>query len=880
VPGQAARAELRELAERRHRDPERVIALVRERPAAEDPVDAAMAAWVEGLALHEIGLAHDAVARYRVAIDGCHRRDDPDSREIGALAAAGMAISLLGSGRTDDAVEAMDEARRSAPASAKAVVEMLYGLLLQRTGRLSDALRSYRRAERGLERRNDRATLARLQINRSTVLAYRGDLAAALTDLSECEAIALALDLPVLAAMAAHNTGFVQGRRGDLPGALAAFDRAEQAYARLERPDRFVCVLETDRCEILLMAGLTGEARAAAETAVAAVAATGDQIDLAESRLLLTRALLAGADYDEARAEAADVVAAFGGAGRAAWAAQARYLEVQAAVLAAQDGRPPPRLLGQCRQLATELDRHGWRIEAVHVRTFVGRLALGLGRPAVARAELAGAAAARRRGPAELRAQAWHAAALLHLAEGDRPGARRSLTAGLAVVDRYRASLGATELRTGVAGHGAELARLGTRLALEDASPAAVLRWAERWRSGALRRPSVQPPDDDRLAQALADLRAAESDAREAALAGEVPEAVTRRAQVLEEEVRKTTRLARDDTAVLDGRVDTAALRRALDGRVLVEYIELDGALWAISSRRSRLALHALGPSAVAEGERDYLRFGLRRQLASRSVGDREATVSATAARLGEALLGPIDLPPDTEVIVVPTGGLHGVAWGALPDLTGRPTTIAPSATIWLGDGTAPHRRRRRRVVLVAGPGLPGAEREVDLLRESYPDAEVLTGADAHAARVLAALESADLVHLAAHGRFRADSPLFSSVQLADGPLTVYDLERLRAAPTTVVLSACDAGTVAVRSGDELLGTATALLHLGVTSVVAPVMAVPDDATTPLMVALHERLAANARPAVALAEAALAVPGVAAAAFVCIGRDDRSLSAR
>ncbi len=174
----------------------------------------------------------------------------------------------------------------------------------------------------------------------------------------------------------------------------------------------------------------------------------------------------------------------------------------------------------------------------------------------------------------------------------------------------------------------------------------------------------------------------------------------------------------------------------------------------------------------------------------------------------------------------------------------------------------------------MAGPQLPGADAEVRELATLYPGATVLAGERATAAGVLAALERADLVHLAAHGSFRADSPLFSSVLLADGPLTVYDLERLRRAPAVVVLSACDAAVAAVHEGDELLGTAAALLAMGVRSVIAPLLPVPDDATTAVMVALHHRLRAGERPAEALAHAGEGQDQAAAAAFVCIGRDD------
>jgi tetratricopeptide (TPR) repeat protein len=881
VPSLATQAELRELAERRHRDPTQAMAQARELMASDDPVVVATAEWIVGLALHELGRPAEAVTIYRSSIDDCDKASDPAIEEIRALATAGLAIALLAVGEGNDANREMARARRQAPGPVQPVVEMLYGYLLSRTGRLNDAMSTYRRAERALQRADDRPSLARLYLNRGPLRVYRGDLDGAVADLDAAERMATAENLPALAAMAAHNTGFAEGRRGNLPTALEACDRAEAAYRRLENPDLGLAVLQADRCEIYLLAGLVAEARTAATAAVTGIQALGEQSQLGESRLLLARALLAGHAYEEAAAEATDVARHFETAKRRPWAAQARYLAMQAEILASQDAAPPPELLGRSRQLATELDRHGWRIEAVHVRTFVGRLALGLGRPAVARAELADAAAARRRGPAELRAQAWHAAALLSLAEGDRAGARRALTHGLGVVDRYRASLGATELRTGAAGHGAELARLGTRLALDDGRPAEVLRWAERWRAGALRRPAVRPPDDALVATELAELRAVDTEIREAALSGAVPPALTRRAAVLEETVRRLTRRARDEGAAQSGRVDVGEVRRAVGPRVLVEYVELDGELRAVTVHRGRLRVHELGPMAEIERERDYLLFSLRRLLTGYATAQHQDTVDATAQRLDALLLAPLHIADGVEVVIVPTGGLHGVAWSALPTIAGRTTTVAPSATIWLGAyGPAGPRRAKPRTAIVAGPDLPGADDEVRQLRKLYPGAETLSGTEATAERVVAALERADLAHLAAHGRFRADSPLFSSIRLFDGPLTIYDLERLRRAPSTVVLSACDAGAVAVRTGDELLGTAAAMIGLGVRWVIAPVMAVPDEATTPFMLALHEGLRHGDTPPTALAEAAAVRPGVAAATFVCVGCDDASFSER
>ena len=96
---------------------------------------------------------------------------------------------------------------------------------------------------------------------------------------------------------------------------------------------------------------------------------------------------------------------------------------------------------------------------------------------------------------------------------------------------------------------------------------------------------------------------------------------------------------------------------------------------------------------------------------------------------------------------------------------------------------------------------------------------------------------------MAAHGTFRADNPQFSSLEMADGPITVYDLERIARPPEWIVLSACDAGRAEVHPGDELMGTSAALLSLGTRAIVSSAAAVPDDGVIQVMIALHEQLA-------------------------------------
>jgi CHAT domain-containing protein len=140
----------------------------------------------------------------------------------------------------------------------------------------------------------------------------------------------------------------------------------------------------------------------------------------------------------------------------------------------------------------------------------------------------------------------------------------------------------------------------------------------------------------------------------------------------------------------------------------------------------------------------------------------------------------------------------------------------------------------------------------------------------------MAAMDGAWLVHVAAHGTFRADSPLFSAIELADGPLTVYDLERLERAPYRVVLGSCSSGVGVAVGADELLGVVSALISLGSAGVVASVIPVNDPATVPLMIALHDQLHGKSGLAEALTLARRAagddpVAASTAQAFIALG---------
>src|SRR5690606_7169093 len=133
--------------------------------------------------------------------------------------------------------------------------------------------------------------------------------------------------------------------------------------------------------------------------------------------------------------------------------------------------------------------------------------------------------------------------------------------------------------------------------------------------------------------------------------------------------------------------------------------------------------------------------------------------------------------------------------WSALPACRGRATSVTPSALQWVRATSAPPARRRggaaATTAYVAGPGLEHATGEARALAAEDPGGVAVVGVEATVPTVLGLLDGAELAHFAAHCEFRADNPLFSNLQLADGPLTVYDLERLRRPPRQLVFAAC-----------------------------------------------------------------------------------------
>lgn len=786
-------------------------------------------------------------------------------------------VSVLAlAGHRSEAVAECDRAETLLRGVAKARLDVQRGTLLDYLGDADGAIGAYTRALPVLRRHGEHLWLARLHNNRGLLHLLRYELGPARDDLHRAESLLVSLGDGRSLADVRHNLGLLAARMGDVPLALDWFARASDAAGGDAELDAFDL---RDRSEALLRAGLVEEAIEAATAAVEQLRAGGASVALADACLVLAEAALAAGDAGRAEPNAQLAFETYRAVRHRAGVALAREAAVRAAWLR---GERTPALLDAARTASRDLAANHHAAPALRMRVLTGELAIELGRRRIASRQLGAAARARRRGPAHERATGWHAEALLRLEADDRSGARSAVRAGLDVLEAHRSTLAATDLRASAARAGTALAGLGVRIAFDDGDAARVLASSERGRAASLHASTVRPPRDPDVAAALAELRSVVAEADLASRRGEDTSALRRRQAALEVAVRDRVRRERAPGGTRARKTERGSerplVRRlldALDGRALVELVDVGGDLAAVTVAAGRTQLTPLGACARAAAELDALRFSLRRlamRLGSpRSLEAAAEGVAHAAAELDALLLGPVaSLLEDRELVLVPTAALHALPWALLPSCAGRPVTVVPSAALWL---RAVRADRAPGVVLAAGPDLPGAAAEVATLARHYPGATRLTGSRATAAAVAAALDGAALGHVAAHGRFRADNAMFSCLLLADGPLTVYDLEALRRAPTALVLSSCESGVSSVQPGDELMGLAASLLALGTSTLVASVSPVPDVATTPIMVDLHRRLRAGDSPsaAVAGAQARAATEDPPAATFVCFG---------
>jgi CHAT domain-containing protein len=314
----------------------------------------------------------------------------------------------------------------------------------------------------------------------------------------------------------------------------------------------------------------------------------------------------------------------------------------------------------------------------------------------------------------------------------------------------------------------------------------------------------------------------------------------------------------------------------------LIEYFDAGpgGLVAFVASRSSIQAVRLPGTLPALQSLLQFVQLNLRSVATLQSsnpaqiAGPRTANLRGLLQRLYAMLFAPLEsaLEGAGRLIVVPHGPLHYLPFQTLfdgqtylleryeisylpgssllryvsdphPALSGQEVGRETGQMLAIGNsfnGRLPQAVEEARSVaaLWNGKALLEEQATLEAFRQEAPGCRIL--------------------HMATHGEFRPDNPLFSGLALAGGWLTTLDIFNLRLQGSCLVtLSACQTGRSVVGGGDELFGMMRAFLAAGATALVATFWTVEDRSTAQIMQNFYQRLAAGERKGSALRQAQL-----------------------
>jgi CHAT domain-containing protein len=301
--------------------------------------------------------------------------------------------------------------------------------------------------------------------------------------------------------------------------------------------------------------------------------------------------------------------------------------------------------------------------------------------------------------------------------------------------------------------------------------------------------------------------------------------------------------------------ITTEEMRAALHSdATIVEYFCVGERIVAAVLTVDELKIFSLGPSSRVRHRLRMLQFQLSRvrlhlERASRFQKSFVQAAQSHLHDLYKEVVAPLRHSLEgRHVIFAPHNVLHYLPFHALYDgkqylMDSFTVSYAPTATIY----ALCHNRQANRsgpclVLGVPDVKAPHILREVQSIAASVPHSELFLGSEASLDVLKRNGKESRMIHIATHGYFRQDNPLFSGIRLGDSYVSLYDLYQLQLPAQLLTLSGCATGLNTVASGDELLGLVRGLLYAGAQSLLLTLWDVADSSTTKLMESFYHRM--------------------------------------
>ncbi len=759
------------------------------------------------------------------------------------------------------------------------------GNILYRQDRLREALTFYKRAHDVLRRSGEPSDIAVVLCNLAVCRIGLNQFEPALHTYREARDYCERHGMPLLVAEADYNIAYLHYLRGEYARAISLY---QGAYAGCkENDDRYhMALCDLDQSEMYLELNLSEEGARLARQAFDGFQALGMSYEGAKA---LTNLAIAASH----QGKASDALELFSSARELfvrerneAWPA---LIDLYQALLLYREGRYR-RAQSLCKAAFRFFSRSPLTGKAALCELLLARLHLQAGRPRAARQTcVAALESIERAGSPNLDYQAHFTLGQVEEALGNRKAAYQAYRKAHATLENLRSHLNGEELK---------IAFMKDKLAVYESLVWMCLEGGRRLANQRAAFTYIEQAKSRSLADLIAfhaQALAAPAGARGNRV-GQVQKLrqeinwcqrqihvhelgpkkdsarsvgdLRRRIRKCENQLAKTLTALRSTDAEFAalqnaGTAELEAIRSAIPADApLLEYYRARETIYVCVLCRDNLKIVPLTSASRVRDLLRLLQFQLSRShfepgYVSLTTGRLHAT--AHLRQLYEELLAPIrDQLQTRHLIVVPHDFLHYLPFHALFDgehflVDQFSVSYAPSASVYYLCCTKKTKFREEALVLgVPDPLAPQILDEVRAVASTLPNPRLFVGAEATQNRLREYGPTSRFVHMATHGLFRQDNPMFSSIRLGDSQLTLFDLYQLRLSSELITLSGCSTGLNAVEGGDELIGLVRGLLYAGAQAVLASLWDVNDKSTAEFMKSFYERLRKNPNKALAL----------------------------
>jgi CHAT domain-containing protein/Flp pilus assembly protein TadD len=806
---------------------------------------------------------------------------------------------LILCGRYERALSAAEEAHRIFVGEKNewraARVDLNTGNILQRQGRYAEALEYYHRARDffGAEPERDPEAYAVALHNVAMCLVLLNDFTNAQQSFQDARRFAQAHAMDLLAGQVDYNVATLHHLQGENTRAIEML-RSTREYCRKNGDDYHVALCQLDLSEIYLELNQAKEAEEMARRAAADFRKLGMVYEAAKSLANLALAMWHQGQAELGLKLFADAKRLFVTEDNQVWASR---MDLYRAVILSEQKK-----YGDARRLSLAALKIFQRAKVpysfIQCHLLLAHVFLQPGNTILSRRHCDAALKQLQR--LELPAlsyQAHHLMGRIRVAEGRPNDAFESYEMARKVVEELRGDLSREELRISFMKNRLAIYEELVELCMNSVPqprPENAFEYIEQSKSRSLRdlvlnaRSEFQLVSDGsrdsiRKVQALRAEIHSLSRQYEAGQLGEGNRSPKNLARIhekihkCEEELLRVTREIPLPVAEYAGLASPKPatieeIRAALSpSSTLVEYFQIREQLIAAVLRSNSLEIIPVSPMSQVRDLAARLQFQLAKFRMSPQYTEAfsKSLMQATLRHLMDlhaSLIAPLQkLLGGDHLLIIPHGALHSIPLQALFDgerylIDTFKISLAPSASIFAHCQARPANRMGRSLVLgIPDINAPTVLEEVHKVAATIPESDLFIGQSATAEVLLTRGQQSRLIHIATHGHFRPDNPMFSGVRLGDGILSLYDLYQMKLPAELITLSGCGTGLNVVADGDELLGLLRGLIYAGAQAALLTLWDVQDQSTTEFMTSFYAHLDRTTDKSDALRQAMLEI---------------------